>query len=76
MNLRSLAKSFPYPIQQTIRHIYGAVPTSIRLGKTFWEMYNFLQESQWWIKEKLEDYQIQQLKKLLKTLYLVKTKNL
>jgi phenylacetate-CoA ligase len=69
MNLRSLAKSFPYPIQQIIRHIYGAVPTSIRLGKTFWEMYNFLQESQWWSKEKLEDYQMQQLKKLLEHSY-------
>ncbi|MCF7811931.1 phenylacetate--CoA ligase family protein [bacterium] len=42
---------------------------SIRLSKTFWETYNFLQKSQWWSREKLEEYQIEQLSKLLHHAY-------
>jgi phenylacetate-CoA ligase len=41
----------------------------MRLGKVFWETYNFLQESQWWSREKLEEYQMDQLTKLLNHAY-------
>ena len=37
--------------------------------KEFLKWYNFLQESQWWSKQKLEEYQIQQLTKLLHHAY-------
>ena len=39
------------------------------MGKVFWDTYNFLQESQLWSKEKLEEYQMNQLEKLLKNSY-------
>jgi phenylacetate-CoA ligase len=35
----------------------------------FWDTYNFLNESQWWSKSKLEEYQFQQLRKLLEHAY-------
>jgi len=37
--------------------------------KTFKEMYKFLQKSQWWSREQLEEYQLQQLGKLLNHAY-------
>lgn len=69
MDLKKIAKSLPYPLQKSIKYIYGAVPPRFRYGKVFWDTYNFLQESQWWSKEKLEEYQMEQLSKLLNHAY-------
>ncbi|MCK4420028.1 phenylacetate--CoA ligase family protein, partial [Candidatus Aerophobetes bacterium] len=70
MNLRELAKRhLPYPAKQGFKYIYGAIPSRFRYDKVFWETYNFLQESQWWSGEKLQEYQVQQLEKLLKHAY-------
>jgi len=67
--LKSFVNSLPYPIKQGAKYIYGAIPPRYRYGKVFWDTYNFLQESQWWSKEKLEEYQMRQLEKLLKHAY-------
>jgi len=69
MSVRGLIKRLPYPIKQGLKYAYGAIPPRIRYGKVFWETYNFLQESQWWSREKLEEYQMQQLSKLLHHAY-------
>jgi phenylacetate-CoA ligase len=37
--------------------------------KTFYDTYTFLQKSQWWSRERLEEYQIRQLQKLLNHAY-------
>lgn len=65
MNIRKLRKKLPYTIKQRLKSIYNVIPLSIRYGPVFWNTYKFLQESQWWNKEKLEEYQMQQLEKLL-----------
>lgn len=65
MSIRNLAKKLPFPIKQGLKYVYGRVPLSIRYGKVFRETYKFLQESQWWSREKLEEYQMKQLEKLL-----------
>jgi len=59
------AKSLPYPLKQGLKYVYGAIPLPIRYGKVFRETYAFLQESQWWSRERLEEYQLQKLSKLL-----------
>lgn len=69
MNTKTLIKKLPYPIKQGIKYIYGAIPARFRYSKVFWDTYNFLQESQWWSREKLEEYQMQQLRKLLDHAY-------
>jgi len=69
MNLRSIASSLPYPLKHGLRYIYGTIPSRLRYGKVFWDTYNFLQESQWWSREKLQEYQMHQLEKLLKHAY-------
>jgi len=65
MTLREMVKRLPYPVRQGVKYIYGMIPPSIRYGRVFWETYNFLQESQWWSREKLEEYQLLKLKELL-----------
>ena len=67
--MRNLIRKAPPWIKKPIKCVYGLIPYEKRLGKVFWDTYNFLQESQWWSKEKLEEYQMQQLEKLLKHAY-------
>ena len=69
MNTVKLKKFVAYPILQTLKYLYGMVPLSCRYGKVFRETYKFLCESQWWSREKLEVYQMQQLGKLLSHAY-------
>lgn len=69
MNLRRLVKRLPSLVKQGLKYAYGAIPPRIRYGKVFWETYNFLQESQWWSRERLEEYQMKQLSKLLHHAY-------
>ena len=67
--LRNFVNSLPYPIKQGAKYIYSSIPPHFRYSKVFWDTYNFLQESQWWSKERLEEYQMQQLEKLLHHAY-------
>lgn len=74
MSLRELAKRrIPYPAKQGFEYIYDLIPLRIPprilYGKVFWDTYRLLQESQWWSREKLEEYQMRQLEKLLKHAY-------
>jgi len=69
MKLKKYFNLLPRPIKQSLKYVYGSIPPRIRFGKVFWETYNFLQESQWWSKEKLEEYQMQQLRNLLNHAY-------
>ncbi len=65
----NLIRKAPSWIKKPIKYVYGLIPYEKRLGKVFWDTYNFLQESQWWGKEKLEEYQMQQLEKILHHAY-------
>jgi phenylacetate-CoA ligase len=69
MNIQDLKKKITYPIKQNLRYIYSRVPLPIRYGKVFRKTYAFLQKSQWWSREQLEEYQLQQLEKLLSHAY-------
>lgn len=65
MSIKKLKKKLPSPIKRFVKYLYGSIPPRFRYGKVFWDTYNFLQESQWWSREKLEGYQMDQLNKLL-----------
>lgn len=67
--MKNLIRKAPKWIKKPIKYVYGLIPYEKRLGKVFWDTYNFLQESQWWSKEQLEEYQMKQLKKLLNHAY-------
>jgi len=69
MRIKTIAKKFPPPLKKGIKYLYSYIPHRYRLGNVFWDTYSFLQESQWWSGEKLEEYQMQQLSKLLHHAY-------
>jgi phenylacetate-CoA ligase len=59
----------PYSLQRPLRRVYGALPPSLAYGGTFWKTYDFLRESQYWSREKLEEYQLERLGGLLHHAY-------
>jgi phenylacetate-CoA ligase len=69
MELKQFVPRITHGLRQGLEHVYGFIPPSIRYGSVFRETYAFLQESQWWSREKLEEYQIQQLSTLLNHAY-------
>jgi phenylacetate-CoA ligase len=66
---KQAVKSLPPVIRRPFEYAYGAVPLKIRSGKEFRHTYDFLQASQWWKKEKLEEYQWRKLLRLLRHAY-------
>lgn len=52
-----------------INPIHNHIPITVLYGKDFKKKYNFLKESQNWSADKLEKYQMQQLKELLEHSY-------
>jgi phenylacetate-CoA ligase len=69
MTVRAIAKKLPKFIKQTFKTAYGTIPLRLRLGRVFWETYNFLQESQWWDAARLQEYQMRELQRLLAHCY-------
>jgi len=56
-------------LKAPLKRIYSLIPEKIRYSKTFWDTYNFLNESQWWSSEKIEEYQFNKLSALLEHSY-------
>lgn len=67
--LKNLVKKSPYFIQRPLRNLYGFISYEKRLGEEFTNTFNFLQKSQYWTKQQHEEYQVYELKKLLKHSY-------
>ncbi len=67
--MRALVRKLPFPIRQGLKYLYSIIPFYFRFSKTFWKTYDFLQKSQYWSREKLEEYQMQQLQNLLNHCY-------
>ena len=69
MAQRKFFQRMPLPLAHTLRRIYGAIPTRIRYGRAYREMLSLLHDSQWWSRERLQEYQLQQLKLLIQHAY-------
>ncbi|MDU2663342.1 MAG: phenylacetate--CoA ligase family protein [Clostridium perfringens] len=67
--IKNLIKRSPSKIKRPISNIYYRIPDYFRYGKEFRKNYKFLKESQFWSEKKLEEYQLNQLKKLIKHAY-------
>lgn len=52
-------------IKTAIERIWGSLPENIRFGRGFQQTLIFLEESEWWSEDRLIDYQLQQLKRIL-----------
>ena len=61
--------------KQLFKRFYNANSITAKAGKLlpyyngFRRTYDLLQKSQWWSREELEEYQLQQLSKLLSSAY-------
>ncbi len=66
MGLKEWAKESPEFVQKPLRWAYDRLPVRMRHGKAFWDAYHFLDESQNWTRKQIEEYQWNQLSKLLK----------
>jgi phenylacetate-CoA ligase len=69
MSRKKFVNILPRSIKRTAAYIYGVFPPSIKYGNVFREMRTFLQESQWWSKEGLGEYQMCRLSELLDHAY-------
>jgi len=58
-----------FPKILNINPITGDALKALLHYRTFKKKYNFLKESQWWSKEKIEEYQLNQLNKLIHHAY-------
>lgn len=67
--LKSIYNISPNFIKSIGRKLYSKFKKPIWKNPEFLKWYNFLQESQCWSKEKLEEYQMRELEKLLKHAY-------
>lgn len=62
-------ESFSYRLSQAARYISSTLHLPYGYGKVFREVYEFLDESQWWSHEKLKEYQMKRLQKILNHAY-------
>ena len=67
--LKEIIKSSPDFIRKPAIYVYMNIPDYIRYGHMYRKQYKFLQEAQWWTKEKQEEYQMEQITKLLNHAY-------
>ncbi|MBN2483746.1 MAG: phenylacetate--CoA ligase family protein [Candidatus Omnitrophica bacterium] len=56
-------------LKQVCKYAYSLIPLEKRLGKQFFKELEFLEESQWWSKQELENYQDERLKDVIKHAY-------
>ncbi len=67
--MKNFVSNIPYAVKFPLLRLYSFLPGRLRYSRVFWKTYGFLRESQWWKKQQLEDYQMQQLGKLLDHAY-------
>ena len=67
--IKKVYNSSPDFLQNISKRIYTSFKKTIWKEPEFLKLYNFLQESQWWSKAQLEEYQMRQLEKLLNHAY-------
>ncbi|KEH92370.1 phenylacetate--CoA ligase family protein [Clostridium massiliodielmoense] len=67
--IKILLKKSPKIIEKPVRFLYYSIPDYRRYSNVFRENYDFLNESQWWDKQKQKEYQILQLQKIIKHSY-------
>jgi len=67
--MKSVYTSSPQTIRSLLGLVYRAIPDSYRYGKIYTQYLALLDKSQWWSKEKIENYQWGKTLKLLHHAY-------
>lgn len=66
---KNMYRVSPWWLKRTAGWVYSKFPMDIRYGKVYQEYEEFLRDSQWWTQTELEEWQLEQLNKLLKHAY-------
>ncbi len=70
MSIASRVRSLiPQKIRTPLRRVYACIPLEQRMGKDYWRLKTFLQEAQWWDRERIEAWQLEKLKQMLRYVY-------
>lgn len=59
----------PQPLRKPIRHLYEAVPPGIRMGRKYWRLRAFLDDAQGWDRPRIEAWQLEKLKEIIRYAY-------
>jgi len=66
---KNLWDSIPSYVKSSIGKLVGVVPTRTLLGKKFRDQYRFVKESEHWDKERVDAYQLSQLRSICRWAY-------
>ncbi|MFC1645690.1 phenylacetate--CoA ligase family protein [Candidatus Omnitrophota bacterium] len=66
---RSMPDYTPTFVRALAKWGYSLLPLQIRWGKEFFRQLEFLEKSQWWSRQELENYQSEKLRPLIKHAY-------
>ncbi len=66
---KNLYRKSPNWFKSIFGGAYSIIPLRYRFGKDYVKYKNLLEESQWWARDELRDWQLSELKKLLKHAY-------
>jgi phenylacetate-CoA ligase len=64
-----MSQFLPSSVINSLKFLRDCMPIRLRHNKVFWRTYTFLRESQWWKEERLKQYQLDELRKLLNHAY-------
>lgn len=67
--INSIYNKLPIALQNAVCSIYGYKLKHQRFGKTFFEKLDWLEETQWWTDSEIENYQNEELRKIVKHAY-------
>jgi phenylacetate-CoA ligase len=67
--IKKIYQTSPYQLKQMAKWACATVPAHVRLGREFFRLSAWLDETQWWSTEKLEEYQSERLRLLIRHVY-------
>ena len=60
----------PAGVRQALRRaVLPMIPMSRRMGKRYWQTWQFLQDAQWWDRERIEKWQLAKLQAVVRNAY-------
>lgn len=66
---KNLWENTPFAVKSILSPIFRTIPPSIWLGRSFRKNIAFVEKSQWWKTEEIQEYQIEMLKKICSLAY-------
>lgn len=64
LSRKNIWDALPRPLKTVAGHALGVLPVSLILGRKFRKSVKFVEEAQWWPREKFKDYQLEQVRRI------------